>query len=294
MVLITDLGLLVKDNADDTHDIFVQQLSSGQPVAEAAVQLLGKNGLPLFRLTTDTEGHALIPVTRDFTDERQPSVYLVTTATDTAFIPFESHSRQVDFSRFDVGGQWDDAGPEGQLNAFLFSDRGVYRPGETVQLGMIVKKTPLDNVADIPLEVAIQGPRNNPVKTERVVLPAKGFLEFAYPTEATAATGRYTVSLYLVRDNRQRGRLLGGTDFTVEEFLPDTMTIKSTLTGAEPRGWSPAPKLSAHVSLTNLFGAPAQNRRLQARISIRPATSASANGATITFPIPSATWPRPH
>jgi uncharacterized protein YfaS (alpha-2-macroglobulin family) len=271
LILITDLGLMVKNNADGSHDVFVQSIRTGRPVPGAHVHLLGKNGMPLFQRTTGDRGHAGIPVTRDFTDEQQPSVYLVKTATDTAFIPFAGHSRQIDASRFDVGGVGGRQGRKGELNAFVFSDRGIYRPGETVNLGMIVKNAPLDSVSGIPLEVVVQGPRHNTVKTEKIILPEKGFFDVAYTTDATSDTGRYRASLYLVRDNRYRDRLLGSTGFTVEEFVPDTMKITSTLVGAPPRGWTTAKALAARVELKNLFGAPARDRRVQMRISVQPA-----------------------
>lgn len=271
LMLITDLGLMVKNNADGSHEMFVQSIRTGQPVADAKIRLLGRNGLTLFRRTTDARGHAGIPATRELKDERQPSVYLVTTDADTAFIPFAGHSRQIDTSRFDVGGVRGLQGRKNELNAFIFSDRGIYRPGETVHLGMIVKNAPLDNVSGIPLEAVVQGPRHNTVKTEKLILPDKGFFDVAYATDATADTGRYRVSLYLVRDNRHRDRLLGSTAFTVEEFVPDTMKITSTLVDVPERGWTPAPQLTARVSLKNLFGTPARERRVESRISIRPA-----------------------
>lgn len=271
LILITDLGLMVKNNADGSHEVFVQSIRTGRPVPGADVHLLGKNGMPLFRRTTGGRGHAGIPVTRGFDDEQQPSVYLVKTDTDTAFIPFSGHSRQTDTSRFDVGGVGGRQGKPGELNAFVFSDRGIYRPGETVHLGLIVKNAPLDNVTGIPLEVVVQGPRHNTVKTEKIVLPEKGFFDVAYTTDATSDTGRYRVSLHLVRDNRYRGRLLGSTGFTVEAFVPDTMKITSTLVDAPIRGWTTAKTLTARVVLENLFGAPAQDRRVQGRISVQPA-----------------------
>ena len=270
LILVTDLGLMVKNNADGSHDLFVQSFQNGLPVAGATVQLLGKNGLPLFERTTDADGHAAIPITRDFSGERQPSVYLVTTAGDTAFIPFDGFSRQIDTSRFDVGGIRTGSGGDGALTGFIFSDRGIYRPGETVHLGMIVKKAPLDNVSGIPLEVVIQGPRHNTVKAEKLRLPEKGFFEMNYGTAATSATGRYRVSLFLVRDDNRRGRLLGSAAFTVEEFVPDTMKISSTLIEAPAQGWATAETLMARVSLANLFGTPAAGHRVQPRITIRP------------------------
>ena len=47
IVLVTDLGFLVKDAADGTHDVFVVSVASGTPVAGATVELLGKNGVPV-------------------------------------------------------------------------------------------------------------------------------------------------------------------------------------------------------------------------------------------------------
>ena len=45
LILITDLGLIVKDNLDGTHDVFVQSITQGTPVSNAAVAILGKNGI---------------------------------------------------------------------------------------------------------------------------------------------------------------------------------------------------------------------------------------------------------
>ena len=49
-----------------------------------------------------------------------------------------SHGRELDLSRFDTGGVESGRTPQ-QLSAYLFSDRGIYRPGETVHLGVITR-----------------------------------------------------------------------------------------------------------------------------------------------------------
>jgi uncharacterized protein YfaS (alpha-2-macroglobulin family) len=56
IVLVTDLGFLVKDAADGTHDVFVVSVATGTPVAGATVELLGKNGLPVLSRVTDENG----------------------------------------------------------------------------------------------------------------------------------------------------------------------------------------------------------------------------------------------
>ena len=37
LVLITNLGLIVKNNVDSTHDVFVQSITQGTPVSNASV-----------------------------------------------------------------------------------------------------------------------------------------------------------------------------------------------------------------------------------------------------------------
>jgi hypothetical protein len=275
LILVSDLGLLVKDNADQSHEMFVQSVAGGRPVAGAKVTLQGRNGLPLLIRTTDAKGHASFPNTRGFTNEQEPTVYVVKTAGDMAFLPFERPSRRLNLSRFEVGGVHDRQGDgerKGErLGAFLFSDRGIYRPGESVNLGCIVKAEPLNNIEGIPLEIAIRSPRGSEVASKRLVLPTKGFFEYAYTTRAASETGSYQVALYLVRDGKYRDRLIGSSEFRVEEFQPDTLKIQSKLLGVKDRGWSNAARLTAQVRLRNLFGTPAQGRRVTARMSVRSA-----------------------
>lgn len=271
LILVTDLGLLVKNNADQSHEVFVQSLAGGRPVAGAQVTLQGRNGLPLLTRTTDAEGHARFPGTRGFDREQEPTVYVVKTAGDLAFIPFERPSRRLNLSRFEVGGVHDRQRDGERLGAFLFSDRGIYRPGESVHLGCIVKAAPLNNIEGIPVEIAIRSPRGSEVASKRLSLPPKGFFEYAYATQPVSETGSYQVALYLVRDGKYRDRLLGSADFRVEEFQPDTLQIQSTLVGAKDQGWSTADRLTAQVRLRNLFGTPAQGRKVTALMRVRSA-----------------------
>ncbi|MCD4688671.1 MAG: alpha-2-macroglobulin family protein, partial [Desulfuromonadaceae bacterium] len=275
LILVSDLGLLVKDNADQSHEMFVQSVAGGQPVAGAKVTLQGRNGLPLLTRRTDAKGHASFPSTRGFINEQEPTVYVVKSAGDMAFIPFERPSRRLNLSRFEVGGvhgrQGNGERNGDSLGAFLFSDRGIYRPGESVNLGCIVKAEPLNNIEGIPLEIAIRSPRGSEVASKSLILPSKGFFEYAYATQTVSETGSYEVSLYLVRDGKYRDRLIGSTNFRVEEFQPDTLKIQSRLLGGKDRGWSSADQLTAQVSLRNLFGTPAQGRKVTAQMSVRSA-----------------------
>ena len=61
LILITDLGMLVKDNNDGSHDVFIDSITQGTPVANATVTVLGKNGLPILSRVTDAQGRVNFP-----------------------------------------------------------------------------------------------------------------------------------------------------------------------------------------------------------------------------------------
>ncbi len=270
LILVTDLGLIVKDNADDSHDVFIQSIADGVPVAGAKVELLGRNGVAIMSAVSDERGHVAFASTKGFQNEKSPTVYVVKSEQDMSFIPFDRRSRQINLSKFDIGGERARRDGETSLKGFMFTDRGIYRPGEVVNLGMIVKNDDLSNVEGIPLEAVIRGPRGKEVRVSRFSLPAKGFTDFKYVTDATSDTGRYSATLHLIRDGRYRGDQIGSARFMVEEFQPDTMRIKSELEGVSNVGWSTAEQVAAQVTLSNLFGTAAQDRKLSAYVSITP------------------------
>ncbi len=286
LILVTDLGIIVKNNQNQSHELFVQSIQTGDPVAGAVVELLGANGVPIFSGKTSVSGHVSIPVTRGYQREKQPTVYVVKTNNDLSFIPFDKHSRQINLSRFDIGGVSSNQNSKGALNAYTFTSRGIYRPGDEVNVGFIVKKFDLSNIEDIPLEVVVLGPRNNELKVTRITLGEKGFFDYNYLTQATSQTGRYQVSLHLVRDNKRRGRQIGNANFKVEEFQPDTMKIESKLVGVSDKGWSTEMSLEADVTLNNLFGVPAQDRKMNGRMIIDPSNFSFKKYADYTFTDP--------
>jgi len=294
LILVTDLGLLVKDNADQSHDLFVQSIKTGRPVEGVRVELLGRNGQPLFSRTTGADGHVQFPSTSGFVREQSPNVYVARTSADTSFLPFQRSDRQINYSPFDIGGVRGQHLNRDNLNAFLFTDRGIYRPGEEVKIGLIVKNNDFGNVEKIPLEIAIQGPRGNESRTRKIQLPEKGFFDEFYPSEPTADTGTYQVALYLVRDNQHRGRMIGSTSFRIEEFQPDTLKIESTLVGIQNQGWTVEKKIQARVKLTNLFGTPAQERKVAGRMTVQATSFQFSQYKDYTFFDPFYDPKKPH
>jgi uncharacterized protein YfaS (alpha-2-macroglobulin family) len=270
LVLVTDLGIVVKRSQDGTQDVYIQSIYTGKPVDGASVEIVGVNGQVLFTQATDASGHARFAKAEALTRERAPLMILVRKGGDLSFMPLNRFDRGLDMSRFDVGGVRNAAVAD-QLSAYLFSDRGVYRPGDTFHIGMIAKPANwATSIEALPLQIDILDPRGLTVKRETIKLPAGGLIETSYTTQESAPTGSYTVNLHLVRDG-QAGAQIGSTSVKVQEFQPDRMKVSARFSAAPGEGWLHPKELKAAVTAFNLFGTPAQQRRVSAEITLSPA-----------------------
>jgi hypothetical protein len=269
LIVVTDLGILMKRSVDGSQDVFVQSIASGDPVAGASVEVIGKNGVSVLTQTTDAEGHVRFPNLKDFKREQQPVLYVVRKAGDLSFLPMNRYDRDLDFSRFDIGGVSNTVQAD-KLSAFLFSDRGIYRPGDEIRIGMIVKAADwTKKLAGIPLEAIITDARGLTVKREKLRLSASGFEEIRHTTLETSPTGEYTVNLHVVKDN-EPSSLLGSVTVKVREFQPDRLKMSARLSAQSLEGWVSPDDMKARITLQNLFGTPAANRRVTATMTLAP------------------------
>jgi len=272
LILVTDLGLMVKESLDGSHDLFVQSTRTGEPVGGARVEVLGKNGQSVADAVTGKDGHASLPAFKNLRREKEPALYLVTSGKDQSFLPIGRYDRMLSTSRFDVGGASEEAtsGAAKGLTAFLFSDRGIYRPGDEIRVGVIVKnKDWSGRLAGLPLEVIVTDARGLTVKDQKLKLSAAGFEEVRHTTPEVAPAGTYAVNLYVVKDGHPSD-LLGSTTVQVREFLPDRMKIRTTFSQENPEGWVAPADLKARVTLANLFGTPAAGRKIRAKMTLSP------------------------
>jgi uncharacterized protein YfaS (alpha-2-macroglobulin family) len=270
LVLVTDLGIVVKKSRDGSQDVYIQSIYTGKPVDGASIEVVGVNGQVLFTQATDAGGHARFARIAGLAREKAPLMVLARKGGDLSFMPFNRSDRGLDMSRFDVGGAANAAVAD-QLSAYLFSDRGVYRPGDTFHIGMIAKPANwATSITGLPLEVDILDARGLTVKREKIKLPAGGFIETSYTTQDSAPTGSYTINLHLVRDG-QTGAQIGSTTVKVQEFQPDRMKVAARFSAEPTEGWLNPKELKATVTAMNLFGTPAQDRRVSAEITLTPA-----------------------
>lgn len=281
LLLLTDLGVLQKRSVDGSLDVFVQNLHAGTPVDGARVTVLAINGTSVMDRTTDATGHVAFPKLTDLPPERQPIAVVVEKGDDLSFLPWDRRDRVVSTNRFDVGGAMT-LSARG-LEGTLFSDRGLYRPAEGIHIGGVVKNGGWSMpVAGVPLELVFTNPAGSEIDRARIKLKANGFFDEKFSTTELSPTGSYTATLFTVKDGRRQSQL-AETSVRVEEFEPDRMKIRATLSDTRVDGWVAPAELKGVVHMENLFGTPAEGRDVEGTLDVYPSSPQFARYPEWTF-----------
>ncbi len=224
-IQVTDLGLSAKFSPEN-NVVWVTELRTGLPVADAAVELRDDTNAVRWTGRTDATGRAESPGWRALglkgrNEWSRPRQWVFARrGGDVAFTSSE-WGTGVDPYRFGIEYDWNPR-PE-TVDGLIFSERGIYRAGETVHLKGIVRvreqgRWVLPSSREVDCEVL--DPFQKPVHKAKAILDGFGSFAFDMETAAEDALGTYEVA---VRVPAAAG---GGTpailsgSFRVEAFRP--------------------------------------------------------------------------
>ena len=283
LVMATDLGMLVKASADGSRDVYVMALGAGKPVADVKIRALACNGTVLEATQTDATGHARLAPFTHCTGERLPVAVLATKGDDTSYLPLNEYQLpNLDYSRFEVEGVL--ASRIKAVEAFVFTERGVYRPGDTLHSGFIVRRHDWQPVLEgLPLAIILTDSQGRDVATQNTRLPFDGFFACDFPLSESAALGTYRIAVDVLDSEGRHLFRLGRAAIRVEEFQPDRMKVSTKLDPAPPAGWIDCKATDAVVSVQSLFGEAAPQRRVTMRLELSPADFGFPQWPSFTF-----------
>ncbi|AZZ35607.1 hypothetical protein CIK05_01930 [Bdellovibrio sp. qaytius] len=267
-IILSDLGLIVKKTVSGGYEVFVQNVSTGLPVAGAKVSVLGQNGINVLSVDTGANGSAEFPNLKDFKFDKEPIAFTAVLGDSISFVPFNSYSREIDLTSFDIGGARDSSESD-QLNAYMFSDRGIYRPGEGADFGVIVRsKNWGKSFSQIPVDFVITNPTGQEVFKQTLKVSSNDIQNVKFKTEDYFETGSYSLMAYIKQPDKSMV-MIGSTAFQVEEFLPDQIKVRTTLSQTEAEGWVKPKDLKLNLTAFNLYGKPASDRTARSKIRIK-------------------------
>ncbi|BCU06945.1 alpha-2-macroglobulin family protein [Allochromatium tepidum] len=262
--LVSDLGLTTLAGNDGLHAL-VRSLSSAKPLGRVEVRLVAVNNEILGRATTDNEGHARFdPGLLRGTGGNAPALLAAeSSAGDYAFLdltqsPFDLSDRGVD-GRL----------PPKPLDVYLVSERGAYRPGETVHLTALVRDSRARAVTDLPITLVVKRPDG--MEYLRTLTQDQGQGGHAADVQLTRTAPRGTWRAAVHAD--PKGPALAELAFLVEDFLPERLTFE--LDSSSP-AIDPADPPSLRLDARFLYGAPAGGLTLEGEIQVKPTETLAA------------------
>lgn len=253
-VLITDLGISAKRAGDNLY-VWVKSLATGKPVPSAQVKLISDNNQTLLTGTTNWAGFVEFTDVAEKTNNFIPFMITVANRDDLAFVQLDRH--EIATADFNIAGP---AYLQKGYEAFLYTNRGVYRPGETVQLAGIVRGPKQMPAESLPTRIEVLAPDGRIMRELRQQTNKSGACDLKIPIPDYALTGNYIAKMKIA------DRVVGRVQFQVEEFMPDRMKVALT-TGKST--YKLGETLNVEVNATNLFGPPAVGRRVQASCQLQ-------------------------
>lgn len=268
--IVTDLGLASVSGDDGIHG-FVRSLTSAQPVAKAKVKLVAVNNEILGETVSGDDGRIeFAPGLARGTGGRAPQLLVAETdGGDYAFLDLSKPA-------FDLTDRGVDGRPSpGPLDLFATTERGVYRPGETVFLTALLRDTHAKAVTGLPLTMEVERPDG--VVGTRAVLKDKGAGGYyaELPMVKDAMRGSWTIRLYA----DPKADALTTVNFLVEDFEPERLAFEVS---APPGPMSTEEATPISVTAKYLYGATAPNLNIEADVVLR-ATSSLAGFQGYTF-----------
>lgn len=267
-VIITDLGIVAKVSGQELR-VYINSLKDLKPVKDVEVKLLSRNNQVLLEGVTDSKGRAVFKDYAEKTEGFSPMVVTARKGKDFSFMRL-GNSR-IDMGDFDVGGR----PPVDKYEAFLYTDRGVYRPGDTLHLAAIIRDSERKIPPDFPFKVEINDPGQTEFEIFRGEVGSSGSDEFELYLPHYSKTGVYNARV-LVADSIEIGRV----NFKVEEFMPQRMKVKLNL---DEKEYNAGDRLKAEIEGIMLFGPPASGRRVEVSLSLMPGTFRPKGYKNFTF-----------
>ncbi|MEQ9440415.1 MAG: MG2 domain-containing protein [Cyclobacteriaceae bacterium] len=271
-LLVSNLGLIAKKEEEHHYRIGVTDLQTTQPQSGITLKLYDLQQQLMAEGTTDGDGWWEVET------EKSPFLAIAEDGSERSYLRLDD-GNALSLSNFDVSGQSVEEGIKG----FLYGDRGVWRPGDSLHLNFILE----DKAGRLPEHHPVIFELSNPqgqviqriVRTDGV----ENIYNFSTATSSAAPTGNWTAQVQV-----------GGATFTkavrIETIKPNR--LRADLDFGSQRLTSRNRKVTADLTVAWLNGATARNLRAQYELLLTPRTTTFDQYPNYNFDDPAQTFER--
>ncbi len=258
-LVVSDIGLTA---IRGTHglSVFARSLSSAEPIPGVTLSLRARNEDTLAELVTDAAGRATF------------APGLLRGSRGLAAVLLQARSEQGDHTFLRLTGPGFDLSDRGvggrkhatSLEAYVYTDRGIYRPGETVRLTALVRNERGRALDDMPLVLKVTRPDGVLARSFSVLSDHTGAVALNHPLPDTAITGEWRFTLGIPDGSAT----VGQTRVEVQDFVPPRIEVNA----AAPSTLSAGGQAPFTIKARFYYGAPGADLTVKgrARVEIDP------------------------
>ncbi len=229
-------------------DVYLRSLANGDALQNIQVSLLDKDNQLLTQAQSDAQGKLT------FSDQLNKA-HLLLAQNKQQMSLVRLNSPALDLSEFNLGTR-----TAYQNEAFIYAPRDLYRPGESVDISLLLRNKDGQMIPDIPLKAVIKQ-EDGQIVNRFTWQPEKlGYYHYNYLLETNAKTGRWSVEVKLPGNETAQTWF-----FSVEDFLPERMKL-TLYTPQKGLFVTPEETVSIAVEGQYLYGAPASANRLESTL----------------------------
>ncbi len=263
-VLISHIGLLVKRGEDKNISVWATDIRTTVPLTGAQIQIFDYQGQKITEGPTNPQGNFTWKA-----GEIDPAFVVATHGGRKSYLRVNDGSA-LSISHFDVKGDQAESG----LKGFIYGERGVWRPGDTIYLTFILLDPMKTLPQGHPVVLELIDPNGSRFTRSVVTQGRDGFYHFPVATQTESPTGNWVANI-----------TAGGRRFSypvkVETVVPNRLKSELSLGKALASGLQ-------NFSLTGswLHGAPATNLNADIALNLTAKPTAFQGFSEFSFDDP--------
>ncbi len=247
-ILASDLGLLAEYAGGNTLWVAATDLLTAKPVYGVSLEVVDYQLQTLAKGKTDDQGLAQLTVAH------KPFAIVAKAGGSTSYLKVNSGNERS-LSRFDVGGETVQQGIKG----FVYGERGVWRPGDTMHLTLILQDKGKNLPEGHPATLEVYTPEGQ-FYTRLVAKGTDGFYSYEVSTRADDPTGYWNAYFKV-----------GGSTFHKTLHVETVKPNRLKITTAYPELLQAGQAVPVKVAANWLSGGTAADCGVRAEITLRKA-----------------------
>ncbi|MGE3301638.1 MAG: alpha-2-macroglobulin [Hyphomonadaceae bacterium] len=260
-ILYTDMALQSFSGAGGM-DVVVRSLATARPMQNVAMTLIAANNDELARVRVDSQGRARFPGALLKGEGALRPRYVMAYGPAGDFTALDLERPTLDLSDRNVAGR----PAAGDVDAFLYTDRGIYRPGETVRLAGLIRDSVGRAISDRQSVLVVYRPNGTEARRQRLAEARDaGAIIQSVAIDRSAPRGQWRAELLVDGQDAAAGT----ASWAVEDFVPQRLKVEAK---ADERPMRVGETRAIEINARFLYGAPGAGLPIEgeARLQVDP------------------------